>query len=180
MSDSKVRAAMVRVFSASIVAAVIIEYLLYVVYTSGVYAAFSPPTSLLFIPLVALAYHVYRNLLVFADHARRATATLLPPGIAGASVAFLLTLGQPTRFLAPYTIALVYLAELAVGIKLYRDLEPLTRLGSMLFVGGMALFIGTLPLAIFEPRAAALPMFFNVVKTIGLALLLYKAIRPAA
>ena len=160
------------VFSASIAAAFIIELLLILVYFRGVYYVFSPPASLLFIPLIIIAYIVYRKLLVFTVNARWAASRLLPPGIGGACIAFLLTLSDAARQASPFLIAAVYLVELAVGVKLYRDLEPLSPTGTRLFVGGMALFILTLPLAIFEPRAALGPLVFNAVKTIGLLILL--------
>ncbi|MCE4611886.1 MAG: hypothetical protein F7B17_07950 [Desulfurococcales archaeon] len=164
------------VFAASIAAAVIIELLLALVYFRGVSYVFSPPASLLFIPLIAIAYIVYRRLLAFTVNARRAASRLLPPGIAGAGIAFLLTLSDATRQAAPFLIAIVYLAELGVGVKLYRDLEPLSATGTKLFIGGMALFIITLPLAIFEPRAALGPLAFNAVKTLGLLILLKTSI----
>ncbi len=165
------------VFAASIVAAVIIEYLLVKVYVDGLYAAFTPPTSLLFLPLIALAYLVYRRLLAFARNAERVARALLPPGIAGAFIAFVLTLSDATRPLAPPLIAIVYLAELAVGVKLYRDIEAMSKAGASLFVAGMALFIITLPTAILDHRAALAPIVFNAVKTAGLALLLYSTMR---
>jgi len=161
-----------RIFAASIAAAFIIEFLLVIVYLRGAVAAFTPPASLLFIPLVAIAYMVYRWLLAFAVNARRAAQTLLPPGIAGAFIAFLMTLFEVTRQPAMFLIATVYLAELGVGLKLYRDIEPISRAGALLFIGGMTLFITTLPLAIFNNQAAAAPLLFNAVKTLGLALLL--------
>jgi hypothetical protein len=166
-----------NVFAASIAAAFIIEYLLYLVYRGGVMEAFTPPASLLFLPLIAIAYAVYRWLLVFAVNARGAAQTLLPPGIAGASLAFLMTLSPQLRPASPFVIAAVYLAELGVGVKLLRDIASLSRPGAYLFVGGMALFITTLPAAIFVKEAALLPLAFNAVKTAGLALLIRSALK---
>jgi len=165
------------VFTLSIIAAFIIEYLLYTVYRWGTLAAFTPPTSLLFIPLIALAAAVYQGLKVFAVNARWAVERVLPAGIAGAALAFLMTLTPDLRSLSMYLISLVYLAELAVGVKLYRDIEGLSRPGAALFIGGMTLFILTLPLSIYAREAALLPMTFNAVKTLGLALLLAAALR---
>ena len=170
-SPEKLKAAR-DVFASSVVAAFIIELLLALVYFRGVYYVFSPPTSILFIPLVAIAYMVYRRLLVFSVNAKWIASRLLPPGITGAGIAFLLTLNDTTRQASPFLIAIVYLAELAVGVKLYRDLEPLSPIGARLFIGGMALFILTLPLAIFDPRAALGPLIFNAIKTLGLTILL--------
>lgn len=165
------------VFALSIVAAFVIEYLLYTVYRGGAIAAFTPPTSLLFLPLVAIATAVWRGLRVFAVNARWAVERVLPAGIAGAFLAFLMTLEPGLREPSMYLISLVYLAELFVGVKLYRDIEGLSRPGAALFVGGMALFILTLPLSIYIRQAALLPMAFNAVKTLGLAILLAAALR---
>ena len=111
------RAAM-EVFLLSIIAAFIIEYLIYKVYTGGWKEAFTPPTSGLFIPLVIIAYLVCTRLKVFAANAKWQVEHLLPPGIAGAALAFILTLSPATRLASAVLVSLVYYAELAVGVKL--------------------------------------------------------------
>ena len=169
--------AMMLAFFLSVVAAVIIEYLLYRVYMGGALEAFSPPASFLFVPLVFIAFLVYRSLLVFARNARWAVSRILPLGIAGAFIAFIFTLAESTRPLAMYLIALVYYVELVVGLKLFRDIEPVSRIGSLLFVGGMALFILLLPVAIIRQEAVLAPMAFNLIKTGGLMVLVYSAYR---
>ncbi len=163
---------MARVFSLSLVAAGIIEYLLVTGYIGGVGRIFSPPTSILFLPLTLIAFLVYRDLRRFVKAARWPTENLLPPGIAGSLVAFMLTLSPSTRPFSIAIISTVYFIELAVGARLYRDIRFLTRTGSLLFVGGMAGFIVSLPLAAVNAKAFIFPITFNIVKSLGLALLL--------
>ncbi len=165
-----------RVFALSIAAAVIIEYLLYRVYLEGASSVFAPPTSLLFLPLIAIAALVYHYLKGFVVHARKPVSTLLPLGIAGALLAFALTMPEETRFASMVLISCVYLAELAVGVKLYYDISWISRAGALMFVAGMVAFIATLPITIYINTAALAPMAFNAVKAAGLAVLLYRAL----
>jgi len=164
-------------FLLSIIAALIIEYLIYKVYAGGWQEAFTPPTSGLFIPLVAIAYLVYTRLRVFAENARWPVERLLPPGIAGAALAFILTLSPATRLASAVLVSLVYYVELAVGVKLYKDLKSLSWVGALLFVAGMAAFILTLPLSILDSRLALVPLAANATKTLGLAVLLVSSYR---
>ncbi len=168
-------ALMSRVFSLSLVAAIIIEYLLITGYLHGVDEIFSPPNSVLFVPLALIAFQVYRYLRRFVVAARWPTENLLPPGIAGSLAAFLLTLSPATRGFSIALISVVYLAELAVGVRLYSDISFLTKTGSLLFVAGMAGFILSLPMAALYREAFILPIVFNVVKSVGLSMLLARS-----
>lgn len=169
---------MARVFALSLVAAVIIEYLLIVGYLHGVGEIFSPPNSLLFVPLSLIAFQVYRHLKGFVVAAKWPTENLLPPGIAGSLAAFLLTLSPATRGISIALVSAVYMVELAVGVRLYRDISFLTRAGSLLFVGGMAFFILSLPLAALYRGAFIVPIVSNIVKSAGLSLLLARSRGP--
>ncbi len=167
---------MASAFTLSILAAFIIEYLLLVAYSRGAPTTFSPPASHLFLPLVFIATLVWHSLRGFVVAARTPTNLLLPPGIAGAFVAYLLTLASPGSTLPMVLISTVYLAELAVGVKLYHDIKDTSRLGAILFVAGMAAFILSLPPVIIDSRVAIIPLAANLAKTAGLTLLLARTL----
>lgn len=166
---------MERVFLASVVAAAIIEYILLNVLFYGVGEAFSPPTVYSFPVLIAIAVFVYFSLLGFVRRARPYVSRLLPLGILGASLAFILALTDSTRIYAAVLIAATYYVELVVGYYIWLDVRRVSQASSDIFISGMAVFILSLPLAIADNRLALILVIANAVKAAGLSGLYFNA-----
>lgn len=155
---------------ASIVAGLLIVYVLAQVYRGGVEAAFRPPTVYAMAALVATGLFALWGYLAYAEeaawHMRRLSPIALALGAAG--VAAGLTAG-PTA--GGGLIVAAYLVELTVGARLYRDFQRETRLGAALFLAGVLVFMLFLPLAIAWRWAALVSMAGDIVKVAGLLLI---------
>ena len=151
----------------SILAAVIIEGILLVVMRRGIEHLFTAYTLPGLAALLAIAGYVYTKLLGATKYSR---STVRVAGLLGAVIAGLGVvagaLGRP--YLGAWLIVAAYYGELVLGVRLRRDLEEHVNRGVNAFIGGMLIFILSLPLAIVDHRMAVIPFTGNLIKTVGL------------
>ncbi len=151
----------------SILAAIIIEVILLVVMLRGLESLFTPYTLPGLAALLVIAGFVYTRLLRATRYSRPVVRVA---GLAGAVIAGLGVaigaLGRP--YLGAWMIVVAYYGELVLGVRLKRDLEEHVNRGVNAFIGGMLLFILSLPLAVVDHRLAIIPFIGNLVKTAGL------------
>lgn len=158
---------MAAAMAGSIAAAIIIQALLLAVILKGVDYLFTPLILPGLIALLAIAGYVYVNLVKATRHSR---STVRVAGLLGALVA---GLGVAVGALedpgtGAWLIVAAYYGELVLGVRLRRDLEEHVNRGVNAFIGGMLIFILSLPLALLDHRLALIPFLGNLVKTLGL------------
>ncbi len=164
--------------TASVVAFVIIEYLLIVVSQSGVYKPFEGVNLLLISSLIPIGLAAYIGYLSWMRYGRRvfqiASALAL---VLGSGAIYMGVLGSE------YSLALLvtaYFTEVVVGPFLMKGFEEIDHLSSRLFVVGIAGFVFTLPLVALNPQYALIPFAFNLLKGFGLSKLLIMAVKGEA
>jgi hypothetical protein len=69
-------------------------------------------------------------------------------------------------------IVLAYIIEYIVGSKLFRDFESESRLGSLLFLTGVTIFIIGLPFRVLNKTIVLVPLTGTIIKLAGLILIL--------
>ena len=159
--------------AASIAAGLLIIYVLYVVYTDGVQAAFEEPTIYAMCALVAEGVIALAGYWYYADkaawHMRHLSPVALTLGAAAVAAGYLYG-----SMVGGGLIIIAYLAELAVGAKLYEDFKSETKAGAVLFLLGVLVFMVFLPFALYWRYAAIISMIGDIVKIIGLTAILVK------
>ncbi|MCE4603206.1 MAG: hypothetical protein F7C08_02840 [Desulfurococcales archaeon] len=164
---SSERRLLASAMAGSILAAIIIEAILFVVILRGLEYLFTPHILPGLTSLLVIAGYVYTKLLRSAKYSRPTVrvAGLLGAVVAGLGVA-VGVLGRP--YLGAWLIIAAYYGELVLGFRLRRDLEEHVNRGVNAFIGGMLVFILSLPLAVVDHRLAVIPFIGNLVKTLGL------------
>ncbi len=155
---------------ASIVAGLLIVYVLWVVYSGGVAAAFRPPALYAMAGLVAVGFAALIGYTRYAIEASWHMRNLSPLALAlgAGAVAAGVTVGP----LAGGTLVVAaYAVEIMVGARLYRDFLRETRLGAVLFLAGVLVFMGALPLILVDRAFALVSLAGDVVKVMGLLII---------
>ncbi len=159
--------------SASIVAGLLIIWVLWIIYVRGVASAFEAPTVYVMACLVALGPVALAGYSAYARRAYWHMTRISPIAIVLGALA--VALGHSYSYLVGGgLIVAAYVIELVVGVKLYEDLREHTRLGAALFIAGVTVFMLSLPAVIALRQAALVSIAGDAVKIIGLALILVR------
>lgn len=152
---------------ASIVAGLLIVYVLWVVYDGGVAAAFRPPALYAMAGLVAAGFAALAGYVRYAVEAAWHMRNLSPLALAlgaGAVVAGV----KAGPMAGGALVVAAYMVEIMVGARLYRDFLRETRLGATLFLVGVLVFMGALPLILVDRVFALVSLAGDAVKVAGL------------
>ncbi|BEP18539.1 hypothetical protein PYJP_18910 [Pyrofollis japonicus] len=158
---------------ASIVAAIIIAILLTDIYGYGYTILFRGKALVLAVTLIIIGIvaggSYAKSATIASKYMRRFAPIVLLLAILGVGLGTAVneTLG------ATFLIA-AYFNEIMLAYPLYRELKSYENTGAMLFISGVSLFTLTLPLVLLTKRAAVVPLIGDIVKTIGLIILLAK------
>ena len=159
--------------AASIAAGLLIIYVLYVVYASGVQAAFEEPALYAMGALVAEGVMALIGYWYYADraawHMRHLSPLALTLGAAAVAVGYFYG-----SMVGGGLIITACLIELAVGAKLYEDFKGETRIGAVLFLLGVLVFMVFLPFSLYWRYVAIISMIGDIVKIIGLTVILVR------
>lgn len=161
---------------ASIVAAILILYVLVEIYYSGIDSIFEPPVVYAMIALIAsgvfalIGYWYYT--VEAAWHMRHLSPVALLLGALGVAAGY-----YYGPVLGGSLIVLAYIVELFVGVKLYRDFLRESRMGALLFLVGVVVFMVFLPVILVAPAASLVSAAGDAVKTLGLIIVLWRMIR---
>ncbi|MCE4600117.1 MAG: hypothetical protein F7C38_00930 [Desulfurococcales archaeon] len=151
-------------------------YVLVVVYGHGVEVAFSPPTIYIMATLVVTGLFALWGYWSYASVARWHMRRLSPIALALGAIAVVVG-GFIDPLVGGALIVIAYLVELAVGLKLYHDFKRESRIGAGLFLAGVAVFMLFLPFAVLFRGAALVSLVGDVVKVIGLFIILINMIK---
>ncbi len=159
---------------ASIVAAIIIAWLLYQAYEYGYQVLFQGVRLAGMIALLAIgvaAGYSYKKVGgELGERVSRYAPIVL--GLAGIGV-MVGVLGYP--LIGGGLIVVSYFLEASIGLPLYKYSTRYSQLGAKLFIAGVLFYSVTLPLIVVDSRAALLPLIGDIVKTVGLVILASKA-----
>ena len=155
----------------SLVAALLIGYLLVVVYGLGFEALFVRPLVYvlgLLVVLGVVARHAYMGM---ARASLMAFRRVAPVVIVLAALGVVVG-GVYSPLVGGGLIVLSYLLETLVAVPLSRDLAEISLLGSRLFIYGIVLFGASLPFIIAVREAALVALLGDSIKALGLILIL--------
>ena len=161
---------------ASIVAGFLIMYVLVVVYRHGVEAAFSPPSIYIMAALVVTGLFALWGYWSYASVARWHMRRLSPIALVLGATAVVVG-GFIDPLVGGALVVVAYLVELSVGLKLYHDFKRESRIGAGLFLAGVVVFMLFLPFAVLFGVAALVSLVGDIVKVIGLFIILINMIK---
>ncbi len=156
----------------SIIAALIIAYLLLIVYRYGFEILFRDGYFMLMIVLVALGVLARYFYMDAVGHAERAFRDIAPWVILLAFAGVLLGYRYPLY--GGGLIVLSYFLEVPVAYALFRELRSISIVGALLFLAGIIIFGVSLPFTVFAREIAIVPLLGDIIKTLGLLLLVSK------
>ncbi len=158
---------------ASIVAGLLIIYVLWIVYSKGVEAAFEPPSLYAMAGLVVSGIFALLGYVYYAITASWHMRTLSPIALGLGALAVIA--GYKLGAIAGGSlIVAAYLVEFLVGYRLYLDFKRDAGSPATLFLAGVAVFMGGLPFILLWRPAALLSLVGDAVKVVGLTLILAK------
>ncbi len=156
---------------ASIIAGLLIIYVLWVVYAEGVEAAFEPPALYAMAGLVLSGVFALLGYVYYAVSASWHMKTLSPIAL-GLGALAVITGYKLGAMAGGGLIVAAYLVEFLVGYRLYLDFERDVGSPATLFLAGVAVFMGGLPFILLWRPAALLSLVGDAVKVVGLTLIL--------
>ncbi len=153
----------------SITAALIIAYLLLIVYRYGFEMLFRNGYFMLMIVLVALGVLARYFYMDAVEHAERVFKDIAPWVLLLAFTGVLL--GYKYPLYGGSLIVLSYFLELPVAYALFREFQSISIIGASLFLAGIIVFGVSLPLTVYTREIAIAPLLGDIIKTLGLLLL---------
>jgi len=156
---------------ASIVAALLILYVLIDIYNNGLDSIFKAPTVYIMTGLIVSGVFALIGYWHYTLEARWRMQNLSPIALA------IGTLGVVLGYLygpmiGGSLIILAYIIELFVGIRLYEDFKSTSPMGAKLFLIGVVVFMLFLPVILVVKEAALVSAIGDTVKIAGLLVVL--------
>ncbi len=156
---------------ASIIAALLILYVLINIYNRGLDNIFSTPTIYVMAGLIVSGVFALIGYWHYTLEARWRMRNLSPIALTiGALGVVLGYLYGP--MLGGSLIVLAYVIELFVGIRLYEDFKSTSPMGARLFLIGVVVFMVFLPVILVAQVAALVSAIGDIVKIAGLLVVL--------
>lgn len=156
---------------ASIVAALLILYVLIHIYNKGLDSVFSTPTMYVMAGLIVSGVFALIGYWHYTLEAKWRMRNLSPIALTiGALGVVLGYLYGP--MLGGSLIVLAYVIELFVGIRLYEDFKSTSPTGARLFLIGVVVFMVFLPVILVAQEAALVSAIGDIVKIAGLLVVL--------
>ena len=159
----------------SITAALIIAYLLLVVYRYGFEILFRDGYFMLMIALVALGVLARYFYIDAVEQTERAFRDIAPWVILLAFAGVLL--GYKYPLYGGGLIVLSYFLEVPVAYALFKEFQSISMVGALLFLAGIIVFGASLPFTVFAKEIAIVPLLGDIIKTLGLLLLVSKILQ---
>jgi predicted anti-sigma-YlaC factor YlaD len=159
---------------ASLLAAIIIAYLLITVYYNGYQILFTAPYAYFMALLVVIGVLARHSYLKVATSASEALRRIAPLVISLAAIG--VVTGLFNSLLGGALIVVSYILEFFIALPLARDLASVSSIASRLFISGIIVFSASLPFIVFTSIAAVTALIGDAIKTLGLALLIIKSL----
>lgn len=166
MSDNSKYAYLSFALIISIVAAVLIEIVFIVILRSGIMTIFNFPYITLLISLLILGIINNKMFLISTNHSRMFFRNVTPISLVIAGLG--IVVGYLGNFAGPFLIFIAYIFEILTGIKLKNDLMIISKKWSTVFIVGVAIFVLSMPLLLYNLYLILIPMLGDAIKTIGL------------
>lgn len=159
---------------ASLIAGIIIEALLVGIYIYGVETIFSTIPVIGLLALIALAFYVYYALVKYTG-GDRIIKNVAPIGIFLGILGVLVGITIKNPFYGGSLIVAAYYTELFVGGSLRKKLLSIAPKAINVFVGGVIIFILSLPLTLIDNQYVLIPIIGNFIKIGGLTSVVLRA-----
>ncbi|MET1128565.1 MAG: hypothetical protein ABWW70_04540 [Thermoproteota archaeon] len=156
---------------ASIIAGLIIIYVLWAVYAGGVEAAFRPPTLYAMAGLILSGIFALLGYIYYAVSASWHMRRLSPIALGLGALAVVAGYKAGVTVGGGLVVA-AYLVEFLVGYKLYLDFKRDAGSLATFFLAGVVVFMGGLPFILLWRPFALVSLVGDAVKVVGLTLIL--------
>ncbi|MEM3832700.1 MAG: hypothetical protein QW128_03750 [Thermoprotei archaeon] len=159
----------------SIIAAVLIELVFIIILLRGIMMIFNFPYVIFLFSLLVLGAVNNIMFLKSTNYARIFFKNVTPISLILAGLGIIV--GYLGNFVGLFLIFIAYIFEIITGMKLRDDLAMISdSKWSGIFVGGVVIFVLSMPLMIYNVYFALIPMIGDAIKTVGIYFI-YKDLR---
>ncbi len=151
----------------SIIAAVLIEMVFVIILLKGIMMIFNFPYVVLLVSLLMLGSVNNVIFLRSTNHAKVFFKNVTPMSLVLAGLGIIV--GYLGNFVGLFLIFVAYIFEIMTGIKLKDDLVMVSdKKWSIIFIGGVIIFVLSMPLVIYNIYFVLIPMLGDAIKTMGI------------